>query len=294
MSTSKDLYDKFVGSLGQPNPLYKPDAFFFGTVTSVRPVKVRLDGDTTPAAGNPILLTPNAVVGSRVLCQLHGRQLIVVAVVFPKLGNADQLGNTEHLDDLIDGHTWHQPMNVNTSTSRGYPVALAGLLEVYRGADGFVYQRYTVYDGTGVYWRVKYNTSWSAWGTTALKPQIYNLSGNISNFLLSGRISVEVGPDGKRKAEYNVLLTRTISNYGTLPTTSWTNLGTLVPVAARFTAVFNPNYVIAIINTGSTSLPLDVAIGQDTGAISIKGVTGLTTTVNVNDFIQITTTFLEA
>lgn len=166
MSDSKDLYDKFVGSLGQ-GPLVKPDAFFFGTITQVRPNPlVLLDGDSSALGTKPILLARDAVVGSRVLCQLHGRQLIVVLVVRNSANDTDELGATEHLDDLIDTHTWHQGGNADTSTSRGYPIALAGLLEVFRGQYNFCYQRYTTYNGSGVFWRVKYNSTWSAWQGT--------------------------------------------------------------------------------------------------------------------------------
>jgi hypothetical protein len=291
VSDSKDLYDRFVGSLG--NPLLKSDAFFFGTVTSVRPIKVQLDGDTAPAASTPVLLVPDPVVNSRVLCQLHGRQLFVVSVVQPGTMNRDQLGNTEHLDNLTDTHTWHQPLNANTSTARGYPVALAGLLEIFRGADGFVYQRYSTYNGSGVYFRSQYNGTWNGWIFLA-KPTVYNLTGSISNFTLAGRITIEMGADGKRKAVYNARLTRAVSNYGTISTTSWVTLGTLVPAAAQFSTVFNPNYVVGWATSGSNTMPISVSLGHDSGTISLKGTAGLTTTINIGDFVSLYTVLSEA
>ena len=164
MGLAKDLYDKFVKSV-QEGPLLKDDTFLFGTVTSVHPVKVQIDGDTAPADGTPLLMVPDVVVGSRVLCQLHGRQLLVVSCNRTADGFMRWLTDTEHLDNLLETSMWQQSLNVNTSTARGYPVALAGLLEVYRGSNGFAYQRYTTYTGSGVYSRSYYNGNWSGWRT---------------------------------------------------------------------------------------------------------------------------------
>lgn len=160
---SLDTFDEVFESL--QSPLRKEDAFFFGTVTSRAPWKVVLDGDSSAVGTTPIMLCRDAIVGSRVLCQLHGRQLIVVAVVASNyLGYADALGNTEHLDNLLDTHLWGQPANVNASTSRGYPVALSGLLEVVRNSSSIATQRYTVYDGSAIYGRTWYSPSgWYPW-----------------------------------------------------------------------------------------------------------------------------------
>lgn len=62
---------------------------------------------------------------------------------------------------------YHQGSDAQASGGTNYPVARAGLLEVFQsGADGsgFTYQRYTVYQAFhAVYTRAKYTTTWSAW-----------------------------------------------------------------------------------------------------------------------------------
>lgn len=62
---------------------------------------------------------------------------------------------------------YHQSQNTEAAGGTNYPVALAGLLQVYQsGVDGngFTYQTYSVYQGAPAIWsRTKYNTTWSAW-----------------------------------------------------------------------------------------------------------------------------------
>lgn len=299
MSKSRDLYDRFVGSLRQ-GPLVKDDVFFFGTVTGLHPIAVQIDGDDAPVGATPVLMARDAQVGSRVLCQLHGRKLIVLNVVRDPMGTLPEIGNTEHLDNFMDTGTWQQSANVDTSTSRGYPVAQAGLLEVFRGNDRFVYQRYSVYNGLGTYSRTYYNGTWYSWQLDAYPVETYDLGGfNISNFLCTGQIVVERMANGKRKATYNVKLTRwSSSNLGTISQVNWTALGTLTPAGAQFSTVHSPNYISGWINdTGVVSgatFPITISMDHHNGSISIKGTYGHTTTINANDFITIYAVFLEA
>lgn len=78
-------------------------------------------------------------------------------------GFVAELGNTEDLHDLIHNGIWTQHLNANASTDRHYPVAKAGYLEVFENPQGYVLQRYTTFDCSGIYICYFYNDSWSAW-----------------------------------------------------------------------------------------------------------------------------------
>lgn len=143
------------------------DTFRFATVTSTRPVRVRVDGDSSETAAPPVLLAA-AGTGDRVLVQFHGRQLFLVGKVGGGPG-VTELGSIENLNDLLDTNTYHQAQNAETSMGKNYPIELAGMLEVINatraagGGNQYVYQRYSTYNGSEVFQRAKYSTSWSTW-----------------------------------------------------------------------------------------------------------------------------------
>lgn len=78
-------------------------------------------------------------------------------------GFVADLGNTEDLHDLTHNGIWTQHLNANASTDRHYPVAKAGYLEVFENPQGYVLQRYTTFDCSGIYICYRYNDEWSAW-----------------------------------------------------------------------------------------------------------------------------------
>ena len=84
------------------------------------------------------------------------------------LGFMAALDAETDLNDFVDFGVWTQSQNAGASTDRHYPAAKAGYLEVFTNPSGYVLQRYTAYDCTGVYLRYKYNDSWSAWKTITL------------------------------------------------------------------------------------------------------------------------------
>lgn len=87
---------------------------------------------------------------------------------FNVLGLVAALGNTEDLNDLTEGGIYTQALNANASTERNYPKAIAGFLEVIVSSSGYVLQRYTAYNITGVYVRARYNGTWYAWKAITL------------------------------------------------------------------------------------------------------------------------------
>lgn len=96
---------------------------------------------------------------------------VVGAVVmngFNVLGLVAALGNTENFNDLTDGGIYTQALNANASTDRHYPKAVAGFLEVIASPSGYILQRYTAFDNSGVYVRTRYNNTWYAWKAITL------------------------------------------------------------------------------------------------------------------------------
>lgn len=74
------------------------------------------------------------------------------------------LDGTENLDGLTTNGTYHQEFSRRADTELGYPVGQAGLLEVVNPTESsMVYQRYTLYNSLGMYFRGLYNASWGPW-----------------------------------------------------------------------------------------------------------------------------------
>jgi hypothetical protein len=83
--------------------------------------------------------------------------------------DAIEQGASVNLNNLTTPGLYSQQQNAETGVALNYPVALAGLLEVFidGGSETLIWQRYTVY-GTGsgtnrTYTRSKNGANWSAW-----------------------------------------------------------------------------------------------------------------------------------
>lgn len=87
---------------------------------------------------------------------------------FNVLGLVAALGSDEDLNSLVSGGIYTQALNANASTSKHYPKAIAGFLEVMTNPSGYVMQRYTAYDNSAVYVRTRYNNTWYAWKSLTL------------------------------------------------------------------------------------------------------------------------------
>lgn len=118
--------------------------------------------------------------------------------------------------------------------------------------------------------------------------------GPISNFASSGQYILETLPTGKKRVTAsNVRLTRTTSNFGTVSTSAWTALGTLIPAACR---IGQAVYLNAFVSTsgGVGIQPIGVFLDFGTGAVSIRGASGLTTVINNGDLISINHVLVES
>lgn len=81
--------------------------------------------------------------------------------------NADGLTTTDipgsaDLNTYTTAGIYHQGLNVQAASGSNYPIAEAGLLEVYTGGS-MVYQRYTHFSTGTIYTRSKYLTTWYEW-----------------------------------------------------------------------------------------------------------------------------------
>jgi hypothetical protein len=135
-------------------------------VTNCIPLQVILPGMAVALNESPVCLVDDLAVGDYVWCEWFDQQLVVVGHISDG-SSLRQLGSTEDLNNFVYTGQWGQVANANTSTTRNYPVAQAGLLEVFRVApDGhMVHQRYSTYNEAngGVLWRSFYNGTWYEW-----------------------------------------------------------------------------------------------------------------------------------
>lgn len=82
----------------------------------------------------------------------------------------NELAGSFDLNTLRTSGMYHQDSNADAASGSNYPVAYAGLLEVFTNNDGLgngvhTYQRYSVYNSNDVYFRRYYNGTWSGWNT---------------------------------------------------------------------------------------------------------------------------------
>lgn len=117
--------------------------------------------------------------------------------------------------------------------------------------------------------------------------------GPISNFATTGQFILETLPTGKRRVTAsNVRLTRTTSNFGAVSTSSWTLLGNLIPTDCRIgQAVYTNGFVST--SSGAGAMPIELFLDYGTGQISIRGMAGLTTTINNGDLISLNSVLVE-
>lgn len=87
---------------------------------------------------------------------------------FNILGFVAALSSEDNLDDFKNGGIYTQDLNVNASTDRNYPRAVAGYLEVLRNPTGYVLQRYTAYNCTSIHIRHFYANTWHDWRSISI------------------------------------------------------------------------------------------------------------------------------
>ena len=136
-------------------------------------VSDKITSDTfviTLPAGTPLISKRRKMVGINNrnpvrACDVNGA---VGMNGYNVMGFVKALGNTEDLNSLTEPGIYTQAANANASTDRHYPKAVAGYLEVMCNPSGYVLQRYTAYDCSGLYIRHRYQGSWGSWKLVSL------------------------------------------------------------------------------------------------------------------------------
>lgn len=175
--------------------------FKWSTVTSVDPLRVKIDGPGGPLPITPQSLVGDLNVGDRVLATFtnHRRNKLVI---FGRAGGVGGgvIGNNENLNNYDVTGVWHQRLNAYAETGQNYPVNYAGLLEVH--ADGqMVYQVYTTYNQRGRYWRSKYQSTWRSWERISIEGHTHSwgqITGKpaVPYAMAAGVVSVTAGSNG--------------------------------------------------------------------------------------------------
>ncbi len=195
-----------------------------------------------------------------------------------------QIGAAADLNTYVTQGIYHQGSNANAAGGTNYPVAYAGLLEVYQsGTDGsgFTYQRYTVYQGYhAVYSRAKYTTTWGAWqqipvgtvtvaeggtgattltsgaylkgaGTSAITAQTGIPAGDIT----SGSLDIARGGTGATTGSALVPIIPTGGSYGSVSANGLVTFTAGVRLDGIFSATYDSYRII--INVPTTSAAAD-------------------------------------
>jgi hypothetical protein len=93
-------------------------------------------------------------------------------------------GASTDLNTYTSSGIYHQSANANAGTGANYPVAYAGMLEVF-ASSSMVYQRYTLYNGGQIYTRSSYNGTWYGW-----RQSIDSLGGGtVPNLTITGTLT---------------------------------------------------------------------------------------------------------
>lgn len=84
-----------------PEPSPEVPTYRFGTITGTDPLRVRLDGETSPVPSRPVTLIP-AQVGDRVLVHIYHRQMVILG----KVGGVISPGIPPHESPPVAGRRY--------------------------------------------------------------------------------------------------------------------------------------------------------------------------------------------
>ena len=184
-----------------PATVVPTDIFRFGVITAIQPLRVRLDGDVAQTEVTPIVINESGGVGSRVLVQIHNRQLFIVG----RVGGAVKiLGSAENLNDYEYTGFFHQPLSANAASGTNYPAGTAGMLRVERGSNGGqIFQEYTTYTSGNRWFRSRYNGTWNGWKNVVTEDENGKAYVNRLRIVATDDASetstnqpLQIGPDG--------------------------------------------------------------------------------------------------
>lgn len=136
-------------------------------------------------------------------------------------GQAVAIGNAADLNAYTTAGLYYQPANAQAQTSRNYPEANAGSLEVYKHAG--ITQIYRIYNSSRSYIRTLYSGTWSAWVKqydASNKPSPADINAvNKGGDAMTGGLKIRAA-DALRiyDAAYGMIFRRSENNFYLIPT----------------------------------------------------------------------------
>ncbi len=94
-----------------------------------------------------------------------------------------QLPSGVDLNTYVTSGLFHQSTNAGAAAGQNYPVATAGVLEVFAPSAAFVYQFYTQYrtgSDSRAFWRTFYSGIWTGWTESATLSNAFPYSGSMA------------------------------------------------------------------------------------------------------------------
>lgn len=153
-----------------PQKQVETNRYLWATVTSVSPLRVRLDGEDAALDITPDCLLKRVEVNDRVWCQFHGRRLVILGASggepdAPPYVLPTRLGEYAHsLSDWNNAITngWYMASGAANAPVTGW---LMGMTICHNSS--WVYQRVTNFTATTPTWWSRYlkNGVWSPWVT---------------------------------------------------------------------------------------------------------------------------------
>lgn len=220
------------------------------------------------------------------------------ATTSTRLTTTDIPGSAD-LDTYTTAGIYHQGLNAQAASGSNYPIAEAGLLEVYTGGS-MVYQRYTHFSTGTIYTRSKYLTTWYAWDLVLDDGNFNSYAPTLTGGGASGTWSINVTGTAYGKTEGNLNVNNAAylggtaaASYDKFPsTTKMLFVQTAAPTGWTKETVNYNDYALRV--TTGTATPFTTGVAFTTafalksvvGTIANTLVTGTTSTNNATGSIS--------
>ncbi|AVG40001.1 pyocin knob domain-containing protein [Achromobacter insolitus] len=115
--------------------------------------------------------------------QKANRNFAALNAALDEVFKPGQLPSGVDLNTYVTSGLFHQSTNAGAAAGQNYPVATAGVLEVFAPSAAFVYQFYTQYrtgNDSRAFWRTFYNGIWTGWTESATLSNAFPYSGSMA------------------------------------------------------------------------------------------------------------------
>ena len=122
----------------------------------------------TDTAGRTQVATPAAAADAANKGYVDGKtwdtgDVTTGSFAWARMPNSIPLASSSsNLNNYVSTGQWNQESNAGAAAGANYPTRVAGLLDVV-ATQVMVYQTYTTYSGGSMFWRGRYESTWSAW-----------------------------------------------------------------------------------------------------------------------------------